>query len=146
MSSPSSLLNHELFRVLSDRLQQTEKGQIPFADFMATALYHPEQGYYASTANQIGPKGDFVTSPHMGADFGELIGEQLRELWRHLGKPDRYDLVEMGAGQGLLAKDILSFLSPFTSMKYSDATEDFVIELACALKSTSFFFVSKTIN
>ena len=120
-----------LNQYLCDRLNQTP---VTFADYMGTALYHPELGYYASTAKQIGPKGDFVTSPHMGADFGELIGEQLREFWRHLGRPDRYDLVEMGAGQGLLAKDVLGYLrredpACFATVHYR------IVETAIALRT-----------
>ncbi|MGD1852598.1 MAG: class I SAM-dependent methyltransferase [Cyanophyceae cyanobacterium] len=126
--------NADLCRHLCERLKTAPGQQITFAHFMETALYHPELGYYASTARQIGPKGDFITSPHMGPDFGELIGEQLRELWQHLGQPNPYDLVEMGAGQGLLAKDILGYLRRedpdcFAAIHYR------IVETAIALRS-----------
>ncbi|MEM6501866.1 MAG: SAM-dependent methyltransferase, partial [Cyanobacteria bacterium P01_C01_bin.89] len=131
---PKKHLRQDLLQFFVSHCFDGAKRQITFADFMETALYHPAFGYYASTARQIGPKGDFVTSPHMGADFGELIGEQLREFWRHLGQPERYDLVEMGAGQGLLAKDILGYLrredpACFSAVHYQ------IVETAIALRS-----------
>jgi SAM-dependent MidA family methyltransferase len=77
---------------------------------MNWALYHPQYGYYTRQRQKIGAKGDFFTSPHLAVDFGELIAEQLVEMWQVLGKPVPFTLVEMGAGQGLLANDILNYL------------------------------------
>ena len=82
---------------------------------MELALYHPQLGYYASKANSfkeaaIGPQGDFVTSPHMGHDFGELLAVQFADMWEALGRPEPFTVVEMGAGQGLVAADVLSGL------------------------------------
>ncbi|MEM9772169.1 MAG: SAM-dependent methyltransferase [Cyanobacteria bacterium P01_D01_bin.73] len=131
---PKEPLSKDLLQVFISHHFDEDESQITFAEFMETALYHPEFGYYASTAQQIGPKGDFVTSPHMGADFGELIGEQLREFWRHLGQPIPYDLVEMGAGQGLLAKDILGYLRREDSECFA-AVHYRIIETATALRS-----------
>ncbi len=74
------------------------------------ALYHPQYGYYAANNEKIGAKGDFVTSPHLAADFGELLAEQFVEMWQILGQPQPFTLVEIGAGQGLLAADVLSGL------------------------------------
>ena len=77
---------------------------------MDWVLYEPEQGYYATNAAQIGVKGDFFTSPHLGADFGELLAEQFLEMWHLMGQPNPFTLVEMGAGQGLIAADVLVYL------------------------------------
>jgi SAM-dependent MidA family methyltransferase len=77
---------------------------------MDWALYHPEHGYYNSHAEKIGAHGDFVTSPHLGHDFGELLALQFVQLWDVLGRPQPFHLVEMGAGQGLLSHDILRYL------------------------------------
>lgn len=76
---------------------------------MELALYHPEQGYYATRAREIGAKGDFFTSPHLGADFGELLTEQFVQMWQILGQPQPFTLVEMGAGQGVIAGDVLAY-------------------------------------
>ena len=101
-------------RELCDRIAQhiadSPNHQIPFADFMALALYDPEYGYYATNRVNIGGAGDFYTAPHLGSDFGELLAEQFAEMWRLLDYPNPFTLVEMGAGQGLLVRDILRYL------------------------------------
>ncbi len=78
---------------------------------MAFALYHPQHGYYTAGHQQLGPTGDFITSTHLGNDFGELLADQLVEMWMRLGQPDPFDVVEMGAGQGQLANQILGRLA-----------------------------------
>ncbi len=79
-----------------------------FAAYMEQALYHPQAGYYHQA--RIGEGGDFFTSPHLGPDFGELLAEQFVRFWQQLGQPQPFTLVEMGAGRGLLALDILRHL------------------------------------
>lgn len=95
---------------LIERITAHPQQRISFADFMAIALYDPDHGYYATTGSAIGAAGDFYTSPHLGADFGELLAEQFAELWHLLGYPRSFTLVEMGAGQGILAADVLRYL------------------------------------
>ena len=77
---------------------------------MELALYHPVEGYYTRRAGLIGPKGDFYTAPRLSPVFGELVGKQIAEFWEKLGAPAEFQVVEMGAGQGLLAGDILTYL------------------------------------
>ncbi len=74
------------------------------------ALYHPQYGYYAANNGKIGAQGDFVTSPHLAKDFGELLAAQFAEMWQILGQPQPFTLIEIGAGQGLLAVDVLGGL------------------------------------
>lgn len=99
-----------LHEVLRDRLQRSPQQRITFADFMEQVLYHPQHGYYSRPQAPIGLAGDFLTSPHLARDFSELIGDQWVEWWRHLGCPHPFQLVEVGAGQGVLAADLLSHL------------------------------------
>jgi SAM-dependent MidA family methyltransferase len=94
---------------LIQQIAQHPQCRITFAEFMNSALYHPEFGYYAKNP-RIGALGDFFTSPHLGRDFGELLAEQFAEMWQILGCPVPFTLVEMGAGQGLLADDVLQWL------------------------------------
>jgi SAM-dependent MidA family methyltransferase len=79
------------------------------AEFMEHALYHPELGYYARAARRSGRGGDFFTSVDVGPLFGELLAVQIEEMWRVLrdaGAP-AFDLVEVGAGDGRLARDVM---------------------------------------
>jgi SAM-dependent MidA family methyltransferase len=86
------------------------EGPVPFETFMDMALYHPAYGYYSSSESALGREGDFFTSPHLHPIFGAMIGRQLCELWQTMGKPPEFDIVEMGAGHGYLAKDIFNYL------------------------------------
>jgi SAM-dependent MidA family methyltransferase len=112
-STPSSSL---LELLLTKIHQSVDNGpgtagdrHITFASYMELVLYAPELGYYARTPDRIGSRGDFFTSPHLGPDFGEMLAIQLAELWELLAKPQPFTVVEMGAGQGLIAKDILNY-------------------------------------
>jgi len=103
--------NQNLVAILQDEIARS--GPIPFVRFMAQALYHPEHGYYTAGDAQIGPSGDYYTSPSVHALFGELIARQLLQMVAVLGPaddpvaPDPITLVEMGAGRGTLCRDIL---------------------------------------
>ena len=101
---------------------------------MELALYHPQFGYYSTRQSILGPQGDFITSPHMGHDFGETIAEQFVDMWQALEQPKPFTLVEMGAGQGLVAADVLAYLQKeypgcFACLQYV------VVEKSAALRS-----------
>jgi SAM-dependent MidA family methyltransferase len=83
------------------------EGGITFREFMAAVLYHPKHGYYSTSAGAMSRGGDYVTSPEVHAIFGTLVAKQLFELWEAMSRPTRFDIVEQGAGTGLLARDIL---------------------------------------
>jgi SAM-dependent MidA family methyltransferase len=100
----------DLGQKIAAEIQQATGQRISFARFMALALYEPELGFYPTRAKSLGTGGDFYTSVHLGADFGELLAEQFVEMWIQLGQPTPFHLVEMGAGQGLIAADILAYL------------------------------------
>ncbi len=102
--------NPELCQAIANHITTSPQQRITFAQFMDMALYHPEHGYYSSDAVKIGFKdGDFFTSPNLTSDFGELLAEQFLQMWEILGRPVTFSLVEMGAGQGLLALHILKY-------------------------------------
>jgi SAM-dependent MidA family methyltransferase len=88
------------------------KSQCPisFETFMEMCLYYPQLGYYTNNSTKIGRAGDFYTSPHLHPIFGAMIGNQIEEMWNLMGKPDLFHVVEMGAGMGYLAKDVLGYL------------------------------------
>ena len=104
------MISQELREILVDKIKSSPKQQITFAEYMALALYHQQYGYYNSGTVTIGAKGDFFTSSSLGKDFGELLAIQFKQMWANLGCPDPFYLVEMGAGNGELAQDILLYL------------------------------------
>jgi SAM-dependent MidA family methyltransferase len=81
-------------------------GPIPFARFMERALYEPGIGYYTGPREKIGREGDFYTSLDVHPVFGRLVGVQVAEMAEALPEGP-YTVVEMGAGKGLLAYDVL---------------------------------------
>ncbi len=89
------------------RARLEREGRMTFRDFMEMALYHPRHGYYRSPREKMGRAGDYLTSPEVHSLFGHMVGRQLAEMWEVMGSPARFDLLEMGAGNGLLARDIL---------------------------------------
>lgn len=86
-----------------------ERGPITVAEYMELALYHPVYGYYMSASRRSGREGDFFTNVDVGPLFGEILAAQLAELWPPLrdAGADRFHLVEVGASDGRLARDIL---------------------------------------
>lgn len=139
MSSQSSDIKFsDLTTLIATRIAASPNQRVPFAVFMDWALYEPELGYYAAHRQKIGAGGDFVTSPHLGADFGELLAEQFLDFWRSLDRPALFHLLEMGAGQGLIAKDVLHYLSDRakTSAEYAafwQALQYIIVEKAAPL-------------
>src|SRR5215510_1303420 len=85
-----------------------EQGPLSFRDFMEEALYHPEFGYYNSTRNPIGRQGDFYTSSDLDPIFSKLLARRFAAMASALDiAPEAFTIVELGAGRGLLAQEIL---------------------------------------
>lgn len=84
-----------------------DHGPITFAEYMELALYGAG-GYYDDPP--VGAEGDFVTSPHVHPVFGELLGRAIAELRTALGDPAPFRIVEVGAGDGTLAAQLLDAL------------------------------------
>ena len=78
-------------------------GWLPFAAYMELALYAPGLGYYASGSAKLGASGDFVTAPEMTPLFGRALARQLAGVLDETGG----DVLELGAGSGRLALDLL---------------------------------------
>jgi SAM-dependent MidA family methyltransferase len=94
----------QLERRILERLNRD--GPITFRDFMETALYDPELGYYNTERLKIGPEGDFYTSSNIHQAFGAVLAGAFAELWA--GEKVPLTIIEMGPGTGQLAVDILA--------------------------------------
>ncbi len=77
---------------------------------MRRIFYQPGLGYYTSPGRKVGAEGDFYTSSNVHGLFGRLIAREILRMDELLGAPERFDLVEVGAGNGRLARDILDYL------------------------------------
>jgi SAM-dependent MidA family methyltransferase len=106
-------------------------GPVPFATFMDWALYHPKLGYYSAGPN-IGPRGDFTTSPEASPLFGRLLAHHIAEIDSLLGAPTPFDIIECGPGLGTLAADLLGELRQSFPALYS-RTRYWLVEISSAL-------------
>lgn len=116
-SSPSDLpLPSAPARVHSDRLCahiaaeiMQAGGSIGFDRYMELALYAPGLGYYSAGAAKFGPEGDFVTAPELTPLFGRTLAGPCAQWLAQLGA-DAW-MLELGAGSGVLAADVLAALA-----------------------------------
>ncbi len=81
-------------------------GWIPFSKYMELAMFAPGLGYYSAGAAKIGAAGDFTTAPEMSALFGATLAKQVAHVLSATGG----DILEIGAGSGKLARDLIRAL------------------------------------
>ena len=136
MNSPEFYNSHALQKILVEKIASSAQQRITFAEYMDLALYHSEYGYYNSGIAKIGRSGDFFTSSSLGRDFGELLAVQFKQMWHNLGEPNPFCLVEMGAGNGDLARDILNYFLAESDRKFIKALRYIIIEQSPALIET----------
>jgi len=96
---------------LRDFLTQTFKlagGLMPFENFMAMALYDPHFGYYSTTIRDVGgDRGDFATSATLSGGLGRAIGKWIQSEQQHHEWDGAISIIEVGAGNGALARSVL---------------------------------------
>jgi SAM-dependent MidA family methyltransferase len=90
------------------RNEIASSGPISFARYMELALYHPSHGYYAAGAHRTGWLGHFLTSPEIDPAFGSLWASGFEQVWRQCDCPHRFDVIELGPGEGGFAAAVLS--------------------------------------
>jgi SAM-dependent MidA family methyltransferase len=92
-------------------------GALSFEQYMSLALYG-EGGFYQD-GGKAGRRGDFITSPEVGPLFAAVIARYLDDCWNELGCPGSFDVVEVGAGPGTLARGIFDAQPQcLSAMKY----------------------------
>ncbi len=105
--STLQMRSEELIRHIVEEIQQDKTGSLSFARFMELALYEPQLGYYTAGLDKFGEKGDFVTAPEVSPLFAQCIGNQCQQVFSDLGGGN---ILEIGAGTGKMACDLLLFL------------------------------------
>ncbi len=115
-----------LFELVANEIE-AEGGSISFAQFMSRALYSPGLGYYAAGAQKFGEAGDFVTAPEISPLFSHCLAHQAAQVLREL---DGGDILEYGAGSGVMALEILRELARIDSLP----NHYYIIELSADLR------------
>jgi SAM-dependent MidA family methyltransferase len=96
--------SEQLSQLISEEITQQATGSISFSRFMELALYEPQRGYYTAALDKLGKTGDFITAPEISPLFAQCIARQCQQVFADLGSAD---ILEIGAGTGQLAVDLL---------------------------------------
>jgi len=92
------------------REEIARSGAIPFERFMEMALYHPHHGYYCrADRDPFGRGGDFFTAEQLQPVFGILIAARIRALYREMGEPRDFVVVELGPGRSEMKEALSEF-------------------------------------
>lgn len=102
-------------------------GAISFDEYMDLALYAPGLGYYTAGARKFGEAGDFVTAPEVSSLFGKCLARQCAEVFAELGEGD---VLELGAGSGTMAADVLAELDALDRLP----AHYFILEVSAELR------------
>jgi len=106
----------------------TNGGRIGFDRFMELALYAPGLGYYSAGSHKFGEAGDFVTAPELSPLFSRCLARQCNEVLETLGDGD---ILEFGAGSGVMAADILLELAALDNLPGNY----YILELSAELRA-----------
>ena len=103
---------HKLAEQLRDRIRR--EGAITFCEWMRTALYDSAAGYYRKPQQTIwGREGDYRTSSERSALFAATFARYFAGLYRELGNPRSFSIVEIGGGAGHFAFGVLQTLQTY---------------------------------
>ena len=91
---------------------KTNKKGLPLDQFIDFALYDKVNGYYMKK-NPFGKEGDFITAPNITRLFSEIIAIWVLTFWKSIGSPKKFNLLELGAGNGEMMKVIIETLKNF---------------------------------
>ncbi|WP_342220694.1 class I SAM-dependent methyltransferase [Rickettsiella endosymbiont of Miltochrista miniata] len=112
-TTPLQAQSEQLCQLIREEIRHQASASISFARFMQLALYEPELGYYTAALDKFGKAGDFTTAPEISPLFARCIGRQCQQVFASLGQSD---ILEIGAGTGQLAIDLLLFLEKEQSL------------------------------
>ena len=121
----------------------TRDGWISFEEFIDFVMYKPGLGYYSAGAEKIGHGGDFTTAPEISKLFGMALANQITPILDHYQSPS---IIEIGAGTGKLAFDIMTQLNDYQV----NFDRYYILELSADLKQRQQSMLShlptKTLN
>ena len=85
---------------------------LPLDKFIELSLYDKKFGYYMCK-NPFEKKGDFITAPNISRLFSEMISIWVISFWKNLGSPKKFNLIELGAGNGEMMKILIESFKNF---------------------------------
>ena len=97
-------------------MKRRKKKLLSLDMFIDQALYSKNFGYYMNK-NPFGKKGDFITSPNISILFSEMIAIWIISFWENLNCPEKFNLIELGAGNGEMMKSLISTFDQFPEFK-----------------------------
>lgn len=121
--------SQQLIQLILDEIQQ-HGGRISFERYMALALTAPGLGYYVSGNQKFGASGDFVTAPEISSLFSRCLAHQAAQVLSDMNANGDVDLLEFGAGSGVMAADILLELERLDALP----ANYFILEVSAELK------------
>ena len=108
-----------------------KKKSLPIDKFFQNVLYDRKNGYYA-TKQPFGEKGDFITAPKISNLFSEIIAIWIITAWQVFGKPKKFNVIELGPGDGSLTKVLLQVFKRFP--EFNAAKKIYLYETSSFLK------------
>ncbi|MBE9561661.1 MAG: SAM-dependent methyltransferase [Proteobacteria bacterium] len=126
-SHPDAVLHSQRLTATIITAIEQSGGIIPFNEFMRMALYSPGLGYYSAGMQKFGADGDFVTAPEISPLFSQCIAKQCQQILTNF---DAGVILELGAGSGIMAVDILKTLEELNCLP----TRYFILEVSADLQ------------
>ena len=93
-------------------MRSKKKLNLSLDEFINLSLYSKKNGYYMKK-NPFGKKGDFITAPNISRLFSEMIAVWTISFWQSLGSPKKFNLIELGAGNGEMMKILIESFKNF---------------------------------
>ncbi len=109
-----------------------KKKPLPCDKFFQNVLYDKKNGYYANK-HPFGKNGDFITAPKISNLFSEIIAIWIISTWHIFGKPKKFNVIELGPGDGSLTKILLKVFKRFP--EFDNAKKIYLYEISGFLKN-----------
>jgi SAM-dependent MidA family methyltransferase len=114
-------------------------GLISYSDFVDLALFDPTWGYYSTGGVRFGEGGHYDTYPlALSPLFGRMVANYAMRMWKRCGRPARFEICELGAGNGQLCLDTLLTIDARAAadaswQRFRTATRYRIVERSAAL-------------
>ena len=99
-------------------MKNNKNGLLTLDKFIEEALYNKKYGYYMKK-NPFGEGGDFITAPNISILFSEMIAIWIISFWEKLNCPKKFNLIELGAGNGEMMRVLVDTFNKFPQFKES---------------------------